>query len=62
MIPKIYYSFYKCLKDQLLPHSSALRLIFNKIQFINSTNFNCNVVKSYFLKILNEDKNNNILK
>ena len=28
--------FYKCLKDQLLPHSSALRLIFNKIQFITS--------------------------
>ena len=56
----ILFFFYKCLKDQLLPHSSALRLIFNKIQFINSTNFNCNVVKSYFLKILIEDKNNNI--
>ena len=56
----ILFFFYKCLKDQLLPHPTALRLIFNKIQFINSTIFNCNIVKSYFLKILIEDKNNKI--
>ena len=43
-------------KRSVTPHPTALRLIFNKIQFINSTIFNCNIVKSYFLKYLLKTK------
>lgn len=57
--PENFFIFFlMCLKKNLLPHYRVLRLIFNKIQFNGSKQFNSNRIYSLFSRILMEDKKN----